>query len=124
MTLSLVPSARPRAAQRTLVAQKTARRLKAAELKIDTALAEALLLGHQMVTGRMAAGFSASVGDQALTSLFEGLNRLGQARTALVQTHACLLEIADEHQVCWRLDGPTETKPVPTIKPTALKAVA
>ena len=103
------------------VGTRAARQLRTTERKIDEAIAEAMMLGHQMVLGRTEAGFAAAVGQDALTSLIGGLELLSHARGAVIKTHDRLLDVAEEQGVRWRMDGPTESKPDDRIrKPTAV----
>lgn len=102
---------------------RAARRLRSTEHAIDKALGEALMLGHELVAGRMEVGFSAAVGQQALTCLLDGVARLGQARVAVVAAHQELLAAGEDMDVRWRLDGPLEPKPT-GAPPAILQAVA
>lgn len=90
-----------------------ARQLRTAEHAVDNALAEMFRLGARLIEGRKAANLSAAVGQQSLTDVLTGLSALNSARMAAVSAHAGLLEVADDHGIGWRLDGPTESKPVP-----------
>lgn len=90
-----------------------ARQLRTTEHALDTALAEMFRLGAQMIEGRKTAKFAAAVGQESLSELVSGLSALTLARKATVATHSGLLEVAGEHGVVWRLDGTTESKPVP-----------
>jgi hypothetical protein len=90
-----------------------ARQLRTAEHAVDNALAEMFRLGTRMIEGRKAANLAASVGQQSLTDVLSGLTALNTARMAAISAHAGLLEVADDQGIGWRLDGPTESKPVP-----------
>lgn len=90
---------------------KVARGLRSSEHALDDAIASTMRLGADMVEGRKAAQFAAGVGQKALTDVMAGLGAMVAARDALISAHGELLQVADEHRVSWRLDGPTETKP-------------
>jgi hypothetical protein len=102
---------------------RAATRLRDTEHAIDKALGEALLLGHELVAGRIAVGFSAAVGQDSLTHILDGLNRLGGARGALVLAHAGLKDAAEDMGVRWRMDGPLEPKPTGEGRSSPLRAV-
>jgi hypothetical protein len=93
---------------------KIARQLRTTEHAVDTALAEMFRLGAQMIDGRKAANLAAAVGQDSLTEIVTGLSALNAARIAAVAAHGVLLDVAQDHGVAWRMDGATESKPVPT----------
>jgi len=93
---------------------KIARQLRTTEHAVDSALAEMFRLGAQMIDGRKAANLAAAVGQDSLTEIVSGLSALNAARMATVSAHGGLLEVAQDHGVAWRMDGATESKPVPT----------
>ncbi len=104
-----------------------ARQLRTTEHAVDTALAEMFRLGARMIEGRKAANLAAAVGQDSLTEIVGGLAALNTARIAAIAAHGGLLDVAADHGVAWRLDGTTESKPVPSGggKPTGrLAAVA
>lgn len=90
-----------------------ARQLRTTEHAVDSALAEMFRLGARMIEGRKAASLAAAVGQESLSDIVNGLSALNTARIATVSAHSGLLDVAEGHGVAWRLDGPTETKPVP-----------
>jgi hypothetical protein len=100
-----------------------ARQLRTAEHAVDNALAEMFRLGARMVEGRKAANLAAAVGQESLAEVVQGLSALTAARRSAIAAHGGLLDIADEHGVGWRLDGPTESKPVPYSPPTGTLSV-
>ncbi|CAN5250337.1 hypothetical protein BH10PSE1_BH10PSE1_24770 [soil metagenome] len=102
-----------------------ARQLRTTEHAVDNALAEMFRLGARMIEGRKTAHFAAAVGQDCLSEIVGGLSALNTARMATIAAHGGLLEVAEEHGVAWRLDGTTESKPVPTGTTTGrLAAVA
>lgn len=102
-----------------------ARQLRTTEHAVDNALAEMFRLGAQMIEGRKTARFSAAVGQDCLSEIVGGLSALNAARMAAIAAHGGLLDVAETHGVAWRLDGTTESKPVPTGTTTGhLSAVA
>lgn len=100
-----------------------ARQLQTTEHAVDNALAEMFRLGARMVEGRRSANLAAAVGQDSLSELVDGLSALNVARIATIATHGSLLDVAEQHGVRWRLDGPTESKPAPT-RPTGHLTVA
>ncbi|NBW11231.1 MAG: hypothetical protein EBR82_24690 [Caulobacteraceae bacterium] len=102
---------------------KIARQLRTTEHAVDTALAEMFRLGAQMVDGRKAANLAAAVGQDSLNEIVSGLSALNTARQATVAAHGGLLEVAQDHNVVWRMDGTTEEKPNPTGGTTGYLAV-
>lgn len=92
---------------------QVARQLRTVEHAVDEAMAEALRLGAVMLDARRAAGFGAALGQEALDSVLGGVSAMNMARASVVSAHGRLADIADEQAVRWRLDGPTESKPVP-----------
>jgi hypothetical protein len=102
-----------------------ARQLRTTEHAVDNALAEMFRLGARMIEGRKTANFAAAVGQDSLTELVGGLSALNAARMATIAAHGGLLEVAQEHGVAWRMDGATESKPVPNAeRPTGHLTVA
>lgn len=102
---------------------QTARQLRTTEHALDQALAESLLLGHQLVSGRAPAGFAASVGQEALVTLVRSVVSLTEARQGIIMSHDQLDAVSREQGVRWRLDGPLETKPArPMTVPLAAVA--
>lgn len=101
-----------------------ARQLLTTEHAVDTALAEMFRLGARMIEGRKDAHLAAAVGQDSLTELVSGMSALNAARLATIAVHGGLLEVAGDHGVGWRLDGPTESKPVPRTSPTGRLTVA
>ena len=95
---------------------RTARQLQTVEHALDNTLVETFRLGADMVAGRIASGYAAEVGHQALDDLVAGLSARARARASVVATHSGLLEVAEGQGVRWRMDGPTETK-VPNLVP-------
>lgn len=96
---------------------RAARQVRSAEHQMDRALAETLLLGHLLLTGRIEAGFGLAVGQGVLDELANSFSLMTQARGAFVSAHDALADAAQEHDVRWRMDGPLETKP---IKPSGV----
>lgn len=90
---------------------QVARGLRNSEHALDDAIAQTMRLGAEMLEGRKTARLAASVGQKALTDVIAGLGAMAAARDALISAHGELLQVADDHCVPWRLDGPTETKP-------------
>jgi len=88
-----------------------ARGLRSTEHALDDAMAQTMRLGADMLDARKASRFAASVGQAALQEVVAGLHAMTTARTALIAAHGELLQVAGEHQVVWRMDGATETKP-------------
>ncbi len=103
---------------------RIARQLRTAEHAVDTALAEMFRLGERMIEGRKASNFAAAVGQDSLTEVVAGLSALASARQAAIAAHGNLLDVAEEHGVAWRMDGTTESKPVPPMSPTGFLTVA
>lgn len=102
-----------------------ARQLRTTEHAVDSALAEMFRLGAQMIEGRKTARLSAAVGQDSLNEIVGGLSALNSARMATIAAHGGLLDVAQDHGVVWRMDGTTESKPVPTgDKPTGFLTVA
>lgn len=101
-----------------------ARQLRATEHAVDTAIAEMFRLGATMIEGRKAANLAAAVGQDSLTNIVGSLSALNQARMATVAAHGGLLEVAEDYGVVWRLDGTTESKPVPTGTTTGHLTIA
>ncbi len=103
-----------------------ARQLRTTEHALDTALAEMFRLGTRMIEGRKTANLAAAVGQESLSEIVGGLTALNAARIATVAAHGGLLDIAQEHNVAWRMDGTTESKPVPVNppKPTGRLTIA
>lgn len=90
---------------------QVARGLRGSEHALDDAIAQTMRLGADMLDARKASRFAAGVGQAALQEIIDGLHAMSTARTALIAAHGELLQVADEHQVVWRMDGATETKP-------------
>lgn len=88
--------------------------LRTTEHAVDNAMAEMFRLGTRMIEGRKAANFAAAVGQDSLAEIVGGLSALSEARRATIAAHGGLLEVAEDHNVVWRMDGTTESKPVPT----------
>lgn len=102
-----------------------ARQLRTAEHAVDEALAQSMALAVRMIEARKASAFAAGVGHEALGRVIEGVNQMHAARGAIVVAHGDLLQIAETQNVRWRLDGATESKPVPADpKVAALTLVA
>ncbi len=101
-----------------------ARQLRTTEHAVDNALAEMFRLGARMIEGRKAANLAAAVGQDSLAEVVDGLSALTAARRAAITAHGGLLDIAEGHGLGWRLDGPTEGKPVPYASPTGVLTVA
>lgn len=95
---------------------KVARGLRSSEHALDDAIASTMRLGADMVEGRKAAQFAASIGQKALTDVMAGLGAMVAARDALISAHRELLLVADEHDIVWRMDGAAESKPVGVVR--------
>lgn len=100
-----------------------ARQLRTTEHAVDTAMAEMFRLGARMIEGRKMANMAAAVGQVSLTEIVTGVSALNAARVATITAHGGLLAVAEDHGVAWRMDGTTESKPVP-IGPTGHLTVA
>lgn len=96
------------------VGVQIARQLRTTEHAVDNALAEMFRLGARMIEGRKSANFAAAVGQSSLSEIVDGLSALNSARKSTIAAHGGLLDVAQEHGVAWRMDGATESKPVPT----------
>lgn len=101
-----------------------ARQLRTTEHAVDAALAEMFRLGARMIEGRKSANLAAAVGQSSLSEIVEGLSALNLARMATIAAHGGLLEVAEDHGVSWRMDGTTESKPVPMGTTTGHLTVA
>lgn len=90
-----------------------ARQLRTAEHALDEALAQSMTLAVRMIEARKASHFAAELGHETLGRVIEGVTQMHAARGAIVVAHGDLLQIAETQNVRWRLDGATESKPVP-----------
>lgn len=89
-------------------AQALAQRLWETEDGIDRTLAQIAELTAFMAVGRIDAGVSAVVGQEALTGVAQAIGRLNEARAELVQTHMRLAKDARRMGMQWspRAGGP------------------
>ncbi len=101
-----------------------ARQLRTTEHAVDTAMAEMFRLGARMIEGRKMANMAAAIGQAGLTEIVAGVSALNAARVATITAHGDLLAVAEDHGVAWRMDGTTESKPVPVSPTGHLTAVA
>lgn len=103
---------------------QVARGLRHSEHALDEAIAHAMRLGADMVDARKASRFAACVGQNALAEVATSIQAMTTARAALIAAHAELKQVADEHHIPWRMDGPTETKEkhVTGLMPTVANA--
>ena len=109
--ISLLPTA-PRASPQTKrsLGAKAARELRAAEHRLDHALASHLALAQTLVLGRLDIGVAANAGQQALVDLTRAIGLTVEARGATIRAHEGLRRTAEEFSVPWRLEGPIEPK--------------
>lgn len=104
-----------------LIATRIARRLRTAEHAVDTAMIETTALIQLMIESRIEAGFAAQVGQTALLDMVRSLSQLAQARSAVVDGHQGLADVAEAAGMGWRMEGPIESKPIatPRVVPAA-----
>lgn len=101
----------------TTVGVRVARRLQTAEHAVDKAMIETTALIQAMIESRAEAGLAAEVGQPALLNIIQGLNRMAEARGAVVEGHTALAGVAEAIGMKWRMEGPMEEK---VGKPTGL----
>lgn len=105
-------------------ATNAARRLRAAEHTLDSAIADSSLLLHDLTRHRVEAGFAAQAGHQAVLSIHAAQNALIEARTQLVAAHDRLYREARAMRVPLTNVGPLEDKPAPPGVTAAREAEA
>lgn len=81
--------------KRKIVAHQVADQLFAAEAAIDRAVAETARLTSLLSEGRIEAGLSAVVGQDAIDRTSASIGALSTARRELVGAHAALAEVKD-----------------------------
>ncbi|WP_339873462.1 hypothetical protein [uncultured Brevundimonas sp.] len=97
------------------VGVRIARRLQSTEHAVDKAMVETSALIQTMIEGRRDAGLAAEVGHLALLDMVRGLNRLAEARSAVIDGHQALADVASAQGVRWSLEGPLEEKTRPFV---------
>lgn len=106
------------------VGVRVARQVRSAEHAVDQAMIEVCRLVQTALEGRVEARLAAEVGQDALANMVRGLSQLAEVRGSVIASHGELAQVAGEHQVGWRLDGPREDKAVPStgVAPFAIAA--
>ena len=106
------------------VGVRVARQVRSAEHAVDQAMVEVCRLIETSLEGRVEAKLAAQVGQQTLADIVAALSQLTQARSALVAGHDGLAQVAETHEIGWRLEGGHENKDRPPTAAAPLRLAA
>ncbi|WP_292121314.1 hypothetical protein [Brevundimonas sp.] len=103
---------------------RVARQVRTAEHAIDQAMIEVCKLIQTSLEGRVEARLAAEVGQSALEDIVTGLNHLAKVRATVASGHAGLFEVAEVHDIGWRMEGMGETKTSASAAPAVFPIAA